>query len=173
MTSLFFHIRKTWPARYLLGMLAGLLVLFAGTVDAQTYVNAATTFNWIDATTHTQVGAHTAPYQFTSSLGGCGTTAPVIDDTLSDIIPIGFNFVFGDKVFDSIRIMSNGRIHFVSTTLPLDNTTCGFGSPVTQLPYPNASLTYTMRIYGNDLDPSLLADTTPQAIPRPASAVRV
>lgn len=132
--------------------------------EALTYVNAATTFSWIDATTHTKVGAHTAPYQFRSSTGGCGTTAPIIDDTISDIIPLGFNFVFGDKVFDSVRIMSNGRIHFVSTTLPLDNTTCGYGSPVTQLPYPIASLTYTMRIYGNDMDPTLQADY-PSATP--------
>lgn len=142
-----------------------LISLFAmPSAEALTYVNAATTFSWIDATTHTKVGAHTAPYQFRSSTGGCGTTAPVIDDTISDIIPLGFNFVFGDKVFDSVRIMSNGRIHFVSTTLPLDNTTCGYGSPVTQLPYPIASLTYTMRIYGNDMDPTLQADY-PSATP--------
>jgi len=134
------------------------LLLAMPVAEAVTYVNAATTYNWIDATSHTKVGAHTAPYQFRSSLGGCGTTAPVIDDTLSDVIPIGFNFVFGDKVFDSVRLMSNGRIHLVSTTIPLDNTTCGYGSPVTQIPYPDGSLTYSMRIYGNDMDPTLQAD---------------
>jgi MSHA biogenesis protein MshQ len=149
----------------------GLIVMaaFSQGAWAVTYVNAATTFNWIDATTHTKVGAATTPYQFRNT-GGCGTTPPIIDDTLSDIIPIGFNFVFGDKVFDSIRIMSNGRIHFVSTTLPLDNTTCGFGSPVTQLPYANATLTYTMRIYGNDMDPTLLADYGGNATPCANSA---
>ena len=41
--------------------------------------------------------------------------------------------------------MSNGRLQF-------NNTTCGHGSPVTVYPYPIASLGYTMRIYGNDLD---------------------
>jgi hypothetical protein len=71
---------------------------------------------------------------------------------LSDDIPLGFTFTFGTVGFTSVRIMSNGRIKFNS------NTTCGFGSPVTQLPYPDASLTYSMRIYGNDLDPSLQSE---------------
>jgi len=135
---------------------------------AATYANSATTFNWIDATSHTKVGGHTTPYFFQSATGGCGTVAPVIDDTITNVIPIGFNFVYGSMVFDSLRIMSNGRIHLVSTSAPLwDNTTCGYGSPVTQLPYPDANLNYTMRIYGNDLDPSLLADTTPQGYTTP------
>jgi MSHA biogenesis protein MshQ len=29
---------------------------------------------------------------------------------------------------------------------------------VTQLPYPNAGLNYTLRIYGNDLDPTLKSE---------------
>ena len=107
-------------------------------------------------------------YMFTNP-GGCGTSPPIIDDTITNVIPIGFNFVFGSSVFDSVRIMSNGRIQFVDTTYPplWDNTTCGYGSPVTQLPYPNSSLNYTMRIYGNDLDPSLLADTAPRGYTTP------
>lgn len=140
------------------------LMLVSTHAWAGTYVNASTTFNWIDASTHTKVGYNTVPYKF-NGLAGCGTTPPVIDDTISDIIPLGFDFVFGDKVFDSIRIMTNGRIHFVSTTLPLDNTTCGYGGPVTQLPYPIASLAYTMRIYGNDMDPTLLADYSGNTTP--------
>ena len=157
------HIGKHMVRRehfriWLAGLLAGFLSLMAVPAQAQTYVNAATTFSWIDATSHTQVGAHTTPYQFRNP-GGCGTTPPIIDDTISDVIPIGFNFVFGDKVFDSVRIMTNGRIQFVSTTLPWDNTTCYYGSPVTQLPYPDGSLTYTLRVYGNDLDPTLYADS--------------
>jgi hypothetical protein len=126
-------------------------------VHAATYANVATTYSWIDATAHTQVGYNTVPYKFNAG-AGCGTAPPTLDDTISDIIPIGFNFVFGDKVFDSVRIQSNGRVQFVSTTLPLDNTTCGFGSPVTQLPIPNAGLNYTMRVYGSDLDPTLKSE---------------
>ena len=130
-----------------------LLFLGPGMSQAATYANAATTFNWIDASTHTQVTSSSAPYKF-SNLGGCGTSPPVIDDTISDKIPIGFNFTFGNKAFDSVRIMTNGRIQLTSNTIPLDNATCGYGSPVTQLAFPNASLNNTMRIYGNDLDPT-------------------
>ena len=136
------------------------LLTLADMAQATTYANAATVFNWINATTHTRVGAQTSPYQFRNP-GGCGTSPPIIDDTVSDKIPIGFNFTFGDKTFDSVRIMSNGRIQFASTTIPWDNTTCGYGSPVTQIPIPDAGLTYTLRIYGNDLDPTLAADAAP------------
>lgn len=129
---------------------------------AATYANTATTFNWIDATTHTQVGYNTTPYKFNGTLGAsaCGTTPPVLDDTISDAIPIGFNFFFGDRSFDKVRIMTNGRIQFYGTTPAYDNTTCGYGSPVTQLPIPNAGLNYTMRIFGNDLDPTLQSETS-------------
>jgi len=55
--------------------------------------------------------------------------------------------MYGGVNFTQVRIMTNGRLQF-------NNTTCAYGSPVTQLPYPNANLNYTMRIYGNDLDPT-------------------
>ncbi|MET3131393.1 MSHA biogenesis protein MshQ [Oxalobacteraceae bacterium GrIS 1.11] len=119
--------------------------------QAVTYANITTTFNWIDASTHSKVGYNTVPYKFNGATG-CGTTPPILDDTLSDVIPIGFNFNFAGIAFSSLRIMSNGRVHFNG------NVTCGFGSPVQQLPYPDASLNYTMRIYGNDLDPTLKSD---------------
>lgn len=114
---------------------------------AVTYANTATAFNWLDSSTHTQVGYNTTPYKFNGG-GGCGTNPPTLDDTLSDAIPIGFTFMYGGVNFTQVRIMSNGRLQFNN------NTTCGYGSPVTQLPYPNANLNYTMRIYGNDLDPT-------------------
>lgn len=114
---------------------------------AVTYANTATAFNWIDSSTHTQVGYNTIPYKFNGG-GGCGTNPPTLDDTLSDNIPLGFTFMYGGVNFTQVRIMSNGRLQFNN------NTTCGYGSPVTQLPYPNAGLNYTMRIYGNDLDPT-------------------
>lgn len=156
------HCPPAWNTWAVVGLLflAGLPAL-SRDAFAATYANAATTFNWIVATGHTRVGSNTPPYSF-KNLGGCGTTPPVIDDTISDQIPLGFSFTFGDKTFDSVRIMSNGRIQFTSTTIPLDNTTCGYGSPVTQLPIPNAGLNYTMRIYGNDLDPTPAVDATPR-----------
>ncbi|WIM05212.1 MAG: LamG domain-containing protein [Candidatus Nitricoxidivorans perseverans] len=124
-----------------------LALAWAPHASAITYANAVVTFGWIDASTHTQVGYNTVPYKFNGG-GGCGTTPPTIDDTLSDNIPIGFTFMYGGQNFTQARIMTNGRLQFNN------NTTCGYGSPVTQLPYPDANLNYTMRIYGNDLDPT-------------------
>lgn len=149
-------MNKPWSVPCLL--LLVITCLFHVPVHAGTYASAVTTFNWIDPSTHTRVAAYNAaspqPYYFMNSTG-CGTSLPTIDDNISNVIPIGFNFLFGDKVFDSVRIMTNGRLHFVKTTAPTsDNTTCGNGSPVTQLPIPNAGLNYVMRLYGNDLDPT-------------------
>ncbi len=132
------------------------LLLAAETAQAVTYANTATTFNWIDASTHTKLGPTTGgiyspSYRFQNT-GGCGTNPPVIDDTLTDNIPIGFTFMYSGQNFTQVRVMSNGRLQFNN------NTTCGYGSPVTQLPYPNANLDYTMRIYGGDLDPSLQSE---------------
>ena len=116
---------------------------------AVTYANTSQALNWIDASTHNKLGYNTTPYKFTGGGStGCGTTPPILDDTISDQIPIGFSFMYSGVAFSSVRVMSNGRVHFNN------NTTCGFGSPVQQLPYPNSTLNYTMRIYGNDLDPT-------------------
>lgn len=119
---------------------------------AATYANVSTSFSWIATTSHTKVGYNTTPYKFNNT-GGCGTTPPILDDTMSDNIPIGFTFSYGGTGFTQARIMTNGRLQFNN------NITCGYGSPVTQLPYANASLNYTMRIYGNDMDPTPQADT--------------
>jgi MSHA biogenesis protein MshQ len=136
------------------------LVAASNSALAATYANTATTFSWVDATSHTQVGYNTAPYKFNGTLGSsaCGTAPPTLDDTISDAIPIGFNFFFGDRSFDKLRILANGRVQFIGTAPAYDNTTCGFGSPVTQIPLPDAGLNYTLRIFGNDLDPSLQSE---------------
>ncbi|MDP2810858.1 MAG: hypothetical protein Q8O34_11985 [Rhodocyclaceae bacterium] len=96
-----------------------LLLAWAPHALAVTYANVATTFGWIDASTHIQVGYNTVPYKFNGG-GGCGTTPPTIDDTLSDNIPIGFTFMYGGVNFTQARIMSNGRLQFNN------NTTCGY-----------------------------------------------
>ena len=142
-------------------MIVTAAALWAGHVlAATTYANTAVPFAWVDPTAHTKIGpvtggAYGPTYQF-RNIAGCGTTLPVLDDTLSDQIPLGFNFPFGSRTFDSLRIMTNGRVQLTNIAAPAsDNTTCGFGSPVTQLPYPNAGLNNTLRIYGNDLDATL------------------
>ena len=111
--------------------LAAVLTIVSGAAGAATYANTATTFAWIDASSHAQVGYNTVPYKFNGTLGSsvCGTVPPVIDDTISDIIPLGFSFFYGDRTFDGVRIMSNGRLQFVSSSPVYDNTTCGYGSP--------------------------------------------
>lgn len=130
-----------------------LLLLGVTQAQAATYANMNVANSWIDASTHTKVGYNTSPYRFNSS-AGCGVPVPILDDTLSDEIPIGFNFTYGGMVFSTLRIMTNGRLQFNN------NMTCYFGSPVQTLPYPDASLNYTMCIYGNDLDPTLKSDVT-------------
>ena len=139
-------------------LLAGLAALATG-VQAVTYANKSTPFSWINTSGHAHVGYNTVPHKMNGTIApgtGCGTAPPVLDDTISDDIPFGFNFNYGGVVFTSARIMSNGRLQFNN------NTACGYGSPVTQLPYvyynsATNNLNYSMRIYGNDLDP------TPQA----------
>lgn len=149
--------RRARCQRVAIWLLVTLLVYgWSTSARAVTYAHTATTYNWIDASTHNKLGPtvggiYSPNYRFQNT-GGCGTTPPVIDDTLTDNIPLGFTFMYGGQNFTHVRIMSNGRLQFNN------NTTCGYGSPVTQLPYPNAGLDYTMRIYGGDLDPSLQSE---------------
>ena len=94
-----------------------------------------------------------------SALGatGCGTTPPILDDTISDSIPIGFNFLFGATTYTTVQIQTNGRLQF-------GNTTCGSGTQSVGPPqtypytYPNASMNATMKVFGVDLDPTNLAE---------------
>jgi len=159
--------------RHVFRILTTAALLWAGQAEAVTYANVSVPFNWIVATGHTKVGPvtggiYSASYAF-RQVGGataCGTAPPTIDDTLTDRIPIGFNFMFSGQLFDSLRIMSNGRLQFTRIGAPaFDNITCGFGSAVTQLPFPIASLNYTMRIYGNDLDPTLQSEVAGYVTP--------
>ena len=123
---------------------------------AMTYASTPTAFSWIDASSHTKLGPSTggvysSSYQF-GNPGTCATNPPAIDDAISDNVPIGFGFTYGGTSFTQVRVMTNGRLQFN------DNSWCGAGSPVTQAPYPDGNLTYTMRIYGADLDPSLQSE---------------
>ncbi len=131
----------------LLCAICALCGIWVTPAQAVTYANTATTYAWVDATGHTKVGYNTVPYKFNAATG-CGTTPPTTDDTLSDAIPIGFTFSYAGTPFTDVRIMTNGRLQFNN------NVYCSFGSPVQQNPYPDANLNFTMRIYGNDLDPT-------------------
>lgn len=133
-----------------------LLFLAAGSASAQTYFSGSTTFSWIDATSHSKVGHNTTPYKFIQA-SGCGTTPPVLDDTLAGPIPIGFTFRFGSTDYTSLYVMSNGRLQF-------GNVTCGAGTssigPPQTYPYgyPNSSMNATMKVFGVDLDHTNLVD---------------
>lgn len=131
-------------------------LLSVGDAGAATYTSASTSYNFIDSSGHTKVGYKTAPYKFNAS-SGCGTSPPVLDDTLSDAIPLGFDFKFGATTYSSARIMTNGRLQF-------GNTLCGAGTasigPPQTYPYgfPNGSANGIMKIFGVDLDPTNLVD---------------
>jgi len=142
----------SWARLWL--MIAGLLA--ASNVTAQTYTSGSTTYNFIDSSAHTKIGYNTTPYKFNAS-SGCGTAPPVLDDTLSDAIPIGFTFTFGGSNYTSLYVMSNGRLQF-------GNTTCGSGTASVGPPqtypygYPNSSMNGTMKVFGVDLDSTNLVD---------------
>jgi hypothetical protein len=141
-----------------LAVVALVLPLGVGLPAAQaaTYTSASTTYKLIDSSTHTKVGYNTTPYKLNAS-SGCGTTPPILDDTLSDAIPLGFTFKFGASNYTSAYIMTNGRLQF-------GNTLCGSGTASSGNPqtypytFPNASANGVMKIFGVDLDPTNLVD---------------
>jgi hypothetical protein len=124
--------------------LLAIAVSWAGTVLAATYLNAPTTFNWIDPSTHTDV----------TWGGGCTGQYAAVDDDISAELPLGFTFTFGGVSYTTVRIMSNARLQF-------NNTYCGGGTEVVgpprtyPFPLPDASLVRVLRAYGADLDASV------------------
>ena len=135
----------------------GLLLLHAA-ANAATYTSSSIAFAWIDSAAHSKVGYLTSPYKFNGGGStGCGTTPPILDDTISDTIPIGFTFLFGATSYTTLQIQSNGRLQF-------SNTTCGSGTQAVGPPqtypfgYPNASMNNTMKVFGVDLDHTNLAN---------------
>lgn len=152
---------NAWTLRRPLAALAAfglaLALTAAGTpAVAATYTSASTPYSFIDSSTHAKLGYNTTPYKFNAS-SGCGSTPPVLDDTLSDAIPIGFPFTFGTTAYTTAYVMSNGRLQF-------GNTTCGYGTASVGPPqtypygYPVSGMNATMKIFGVDLDPTNLAD---------------
>ena len=143
-------------SRWIHAALVAAAFLWHGMLTAATYTNSSIPFAWIDPSTHSKVGYLTTPYKLNKS-AGCATTLPVLDDALSDLIPIGFNFLFGATTFTSLYIQTNGRIQF-------GNVTCGAGTqsvgPPQRYPYlyPISSMNSTMKVFGVDLDPTNLVD---------------
>ncbi|MBI1423919.1 MAG: hypothetical protein GC149_10675 [Gammaproteobacteria bacterium] len=118
---------------------------------AASYSVSSDTYNWIDPATHTDA-------LWTAVSGGpaneCSGPSAAVDDDITQALNLGFTFNFAGTNFTSVRIQSNGRLQFVSTF-------CGYGTqsngnPRTYpYPMPDSRLTYTMRVYGADIDPSL------------------
>ncbi|HZE91111.1 MAG TPA: LamG domain-containing protein [Rhizobacter sp.] len=113
--------------------------------QAATYSNAATAYSWIDPSAHTRV-----TWTSGASCSAAYAGAPV-DDDITAQIPIGFTFTYGAVNYTQLQVMSNGRLQF-------NNGYCGFGTqtvgppPTYPLPYPDANLPRTMRVFGPDLD---------------------
>ncbi len=114
--------------------------------QAATYSSAATTFSWIDPSTHTDV-----TWTHGASCSSSYASAPV-DDDISAQLPLGFTFNFGGVDYTTVQIMSNGRLQF-------NNGYCGYGTQSVgpprkyTVPIPNASMVRTMKVYAADFDP--------------------
>jgi len=121
------------------------IALALAPAHAATYSSMATTSNWVNPSAHTRV---TWTHGASCSSGYAG--APV-DDDITAQLPLGFTFNFGGVNYTQVQIMSNGRLQF-------NNGYCGYGTqtvgppPTYTYPYPTASVSRTLRIYGVDLD---------------------
>jgi MSHA biogenesis protein MshQ len=150
----------------------GMTVCLTAQAQSSSYVNSSDTFSWIDSSSHNRIRAYSTTYDYpgnpqppaiafprtaapfffyTPSGAACGTTGTIIDDRLTDEIPLGFTFKYAGVNFTSVRVNSNGRIQFNN------NLTCGSGTDngtptIYTYDYPDAGMNYTMRIYGADLD---------------------
>lgn len=128
-----------------------LLSIIAGQAAAATYGYAPTAFAWIDNAAHTDV-------VWTGAAGGpaaeCTGGYAATDDDITQQLNIGFAFPFGSSAYTQVRVMSNGRLQFNN------NRYCYYGTqtvgppPTYTLPYPNANLNTTLRIYGADFCPA-------------------
>lgn len=117
----------------------------AGCAQAASYVSSPEVFGWVDPSAHARI-AWSNP---TQGKGGCDTRG---DDSITAPLNIGFTFNFGGVNYTQLRVMTNGRLQF-------NNNQCGAGTqnimPRTYtLPYPNAQLNNTMKVYGADIDTS-------------------
>ncbi|OYY95308.1 MAG: hypothetical protein B7Y41_02035 [Hydrogenophilales bacterium 28-61-23] len=139
------------PVRAGLLLCVLILGLFCASASrAAYYDHAAYPFAWIDPASHDRV-------VWTGASGGpapaCSGGSIAVDDDISEELALGFSFNFGGVAYNSVRVMTNGRLQF-------NNTYCYYGTQTVTprtytLPYANANLPRTLRIYGADLDPTL------------------
>jgi MSHA biogenesis protein MshQ len=124
-----------------------LSLLCAPPAEALTYKDTSVAMNWVDPAKHTAV-------TWTSGASCTAYASAPADDDITAPLNIGFNFVYGATTYTTVQIMTNGRLQF-------GNKYCGFGTqssgspPTYALPYFDANLNNTMRIYGADLDLSV------------------
>lgn len=125
-----------------------LLILASATAFAGTYTEKTQTFNWIDPASHTN-----AVWTHASGSNECSGPSASTDDDITKELPLGFTFNFGGTNYNSVRIMSNGRLQF-------NNTYCGYGTygsftpRIYPYPMPDTRLVRTLRAYGGDLNPA-------------------
>jgi choice-of-anchor C domain-containing protein len=120
--------------RFITLLLLIVLSMMPAAVRAQTYSAGSTPYAWVSTSGHS-----TASWG-----GGCSGGMASGDDDITAELPLGFTFTFGSTNYTTVRIMSNGRLQFANT----------FCQTYTGPNIPNSNLNRTLRIYGEDLDPS-------------------
>lgn len=125
-----------------------LLMLASAAAFAGTYTDKVEAFSWIDPAGHTN-----AVWTHASGSNECSGPSASTDDDITKELPLGFTFNFGGTNYNTVRIMSNGRLQF-------NNTYCGYGTSATSIPrtypypIPDTRLVRTLRAYGGDLNPA-------------------
>ena len=147
MTSIFLRMKKSWVRAFFVGA----CFLLPVSAVAATYGYALAPMAWIDNSTHTDV-------VFTGATGGpapeCVGGSAGVDDDISQQLPIGFNYPYGSGTYNTVRIMSNGRLQFNNNAYCYWGTQTVGPPPTYTIPYPNANLNNTMRVYGADFCPT-------------------
>lgn len=131
--------------------LAAAAILVPLASGAATYTSASQPYAWISTSGHTTVVWTGAPG---GPAAACTGSSAASDDDISEELPIGFSYTFGTTAYTTVRVMSNGRLQFSN---PYCETYIGPNIPSTNLPR-------TMRIYGEDLDPSAGGSVTYKSI---------
>lgn len=118
-------------------------------LHAASYSASSGTYAWINPATHTNVVWTAAPGGPANQCSG-GSTAN--NDDITATLALGFNFSFGGVNYNSVRIMTNGRLQFNNTFCAPG--TAANGPPRTyRYPMPDTRLVRTLRVYGADLNP--------------------
>ncbi len=135
-----------WPASSLLVLLLALSPLSAA---AATYASSSTAYEWISV----------APVRITTWAAGFGCPDTTGEDSISNLIDVGFTFRLGTANYTQVRVNSNGRVQFA-------NTRCTFGTQSVGPPrtYPDSMpktvLDRTISGYVVDLDSTVRGEIT-------------